>query len=1268
MKTINRASGVQITIPSKYNIAETVSPTSSKRRSGPGRVFGPIPLPKNRGEAGAVNDVVVAAFGGQEMQLVDQVEIIPPPAVTSTTRKKGVRSSAAAKNVTDFKLALAPNEDAVVLLEQDGMYSWQFANEIKSKKARSAKRGVPAVDAQRLVQFRITLDMEPSTNDRSTRRGILEDFALDKVKAFIFKFAARVAVGQAMKYLERNVRRGLVNMTDVEDPAKWELVTNPSTLKLPKNRPARILLFIHGTFSSTIGGYGPLTTTPWGRKFLQTAQSNYDAVIGFDHATLSDDPLENATDLLNRLQMIDWTYTPRFDIITHSRGGLVARSLMEHLLPLSKFKAVIERVIFVAVTNGGTKLAEPENWQTLIDMYTNISVAACRLIGMIPQAKPVTTIFNEIVKSIGALVKYSATTAINDRNIPGLAAMEPDGKFISNLNLEQPAQPSIDKSYYCAVTSDFKPNLLDNDHEPKELPQRFLLWAAKVLAGQLMKEPNDLVVNTASMTNVDPQIGKYMKDSLDFGSNPLVYHTNYFIQPEVVNAFARWLSLTEEVKTSPTRRRSKSKDEEKPKPDLVIDGGMARIDVPAIVDTDIFITNAMMPLLETVKAIQKESPSYVVIRRDYQGGTLDYAFAAEDIMEMSGGQSGQTPLLHALNLHETDRSNTVSITDVMKLMGITEGTATSRREVVLSGEQPVGVLRDEIKPSSGITLAGFAGIVSEPRTDAELIQTRRIMPSFAKPGGFMHMGSQPGGYAAPSRRGQRAKPPITSDAKAPTTITCHFRAEMDQEIIVKRTTTIEVMISREIIGQLINAVAAEEQAEIDPSRKLFIQVLPKVNLESVDEGWTEIDAPQPASPQRLYFIVKATDLGEGEIWVIARQGQVPLVTLILKPEIVKARGEANHRAVAQATTPEAPKLASPLHQLLISEQRNGGQLTYKFHLQSPDLKLLEFGESKPIIGDRTKYVAKLYEEIENRWLGNKDDVKNFTEELRALGAAMFDELIPPNIQKALWKYRKQIKSIMVIAEEPFIPWEIVHLKQPEKPLSGDVQFLGQMGLVRWLQDAGWPPDKLSIQKGNARYVIPQYPHPDYVLPQAEQEAKFLEKKFAATAVEPSSGAVRELISKPDSFGLLHFACHGAADQDNIANAQLILQGRVNGQDYIPDFLSATTVEQNANLSEGGNAPLIVLNACQTGRAGYKLTGIGGFAQAFLKRKAGAFVGTLWSVGDVPARTFTEEFYTQLIKGSTIAEATIKAREKAQKAGDATWLAYVVYGHPHARIK
>jgi len=90
-----------------------------------------------------------------------------------------------------------------------------------------------------------------------------------------------------------------------------------------------------------------------------------------------------------------------------------------------------------------------------------------------------------------------------------------------------------------------------------------------------------------------------------------------------------------------------------------------------------------------------------------------------------------------------------------------------------------------------------------------------------------------------------------------------------------------------------------------------------------------------------------------------------------------------------------------------------------------------------------------------------------------------------------------------------------------------------------------------------------------------------------------------------------------------------------------------------------------LNACQAGRAGYKLSGIGGFARAFLTGKAGVFVGALWSVGDQPARTFTEHFYERLLAGDRLAEATIAARGVAREAGEATWLAYVIYGHPHA---
>ncbi len=1243
------------------------------------------------------NEAIIAAFGNQEMQLVDQVELTPIPSVSVRARRRGTLSEPA-DNTSEFALILAASEDAVVLLEQDGMFSWHFANTSSIEATRSTKRGGHAAAPQRLVTFTVFLPPQ-IPKQRTTKRGIIGDFVFDNVKAFIFKFTARIALGHAMKFLERNVRRGLVSMTEL-DPARWELITDPTLLKLPANRAARVLLFVHGTFSSTIGGYGSLAATPWGREFLRAAHADYDAVIGFDHATLSDDPLENATDLLKRLQSIDWPHPPRFDVITHSRGGLVLRCLTEHLLPLANFPARFERIIFVAATNGGTRLAEPENWHTLINLYTDLSVAASRLIGMMPQARPFTVILNEIIHGLGAFVKYCATVAIDERVVPGLAAMKPDGDFIKTLNEEQVGQPTVEQSYYCAITSDFKPRLLGTDHEPKELSHRLVQWITDIFVDQLMKEPNDLVVNTASMTRVDPQLGKYIKDSLDFGSNPQVYHTNYFVRPEVINALARWLRLTQPAGAGllveiplPTTRRGKLGGVVKasglnvpggssPRPDIVVMGGVTRGEVPAEVDTDIFVIAATTPVCEAIEAIEEAIPSFVVVRRDYQGDTLNYAFTTEEILDIGTQCSDRTALSVAFNLHEIDASVNRSVGGSMTLPVPTEGTATAMRAVVLDGDRPVGVVTGETELLSGSDLVELARMLAFPPDSAvvssspntDFIRARRAMPTFsaAVMDSSVSAASRP--RSTRSRDGKRAASPKKSAPSAPDTsaaavrtISCHFRAEMDQEVILKRTATVEVMISREVIGLLVHASATEGMAKIDPGRKLLIQVLPKVNFETVDDGWIEIDPPIPDSPQQLYFILKASHIGEGEVWVVARQGQVPLVTLVLKPQVVKARSENPRRAVVTATTSEAPKLIAPLHQLFITERRNGGQVSYHFQLQSPDLKLLKWGESKPIIGDRQKFVARLYEEIETRWLSNKDDVDDFIEELRAIGAAMCDELLPTDLQQALWDYRDKIKRIMVIAEEPFIPWELVHLSQPGKPLSADTLFLGQMGLVRWLHEAGWPPDALSIRKGKACYVIPAYPHPDYELPEAQLEARFLEKKFGANKIEPKSSAVRKLLSQPGAFDLLHFACHGVAEQDNISNAQLMMEGRIESGAYLPDYFSATTAEYHTNLKGDGNSPIIVLNACQAGRAGYKLTGVGGFAQAFLRRGAGAFIGTLWSVGDNPARSFTEELYDQLVKGAMLAEATVAAREKARQAGDATWLAYVVYGHPHATI-
>ncbi len=74
----------------------------------------------------------------------------------------------------------------------------------------------------------------------------------------------------------------------------------------------------------------------------------------------------------------------------------------------------------------------------------------------------------------------------------------------------------------------------------------------------------------------------------------------------------------------------------------------------------------------------------------------------------------------------------------------------------------------------------------------------------------------------------------------------------------------------------------------------------------------------------------------------------------------------------------------------------------------------------------------------------------------------------------------------------------------------------------------------------------------------------------------------------------------------------------------------------------------------------------GFAEKFLHAGAGAFIGSLWEVGDATALRFATEAYQMLMDGRTLGEAVTELRGRIRD-GDPTWLAYAVYGHPEARL-
>jgi len=552
MPSLELAAGsLRVTFPDSYDVEPPPRPDAARRQDQPpddaawtGRV----------GPTSAVSSALLEAFDVQGLDLVQRVALVPvSPSPASTEGARGRQPSRPGKMQLD--LDLARGQSAVVLLEQDGLFSWQLPTG-HDQTPPSSRRGpghpavgsaVPAsgaVPASRVARFEIDVraiaSARPTTHP-GTALAPSGDGIIGRVTAYVLKFASRFVPGALMSLLDRRPRPGLVLMTGDEVKA-WSRVDDLTEVTLPESRPARILLFVHGTFSNTAGSFGMLTATPQGRRFLESAAGSHDAVIGFDHRTLSRDPLENATDLHARLSAAHLAFPPTIDIVCYSRGGLVTRSLIEYLLPSSPWRANIGSVAFVGATNAGTLLAEPDCWNDLVDLYTNLAAGTARSIGFATGAVPRAEIVAGMVSGVGAFVKYLAWAAVTDRRIPGLAAMEPDGPFIAGINGTQSGQPVAGTPWY-VVSTDFEPRLLDDRHEPPELPRELVAKLADGLVDQLMGTENDLVVDLASMGSVDlPSGGGFIKDTLSLGTNSVVYHLNYFIQPRVCDALKNWLS------------------------------------------------------------------------------------------------------------------------------------------------------------------------------------------------------------------------------------------------------------------------------------------------------------------------------------------------------------------------------------------------------------------------------------------------------------------------------------------------------------------------------------------------------------------------------------------------------------------------------------------------------------------------------------------------------------------------------------------------------
>lgn len=352
-------------------------------------------------------------------------------------------------------------------------------------------------------------------------------------------------------------------------------------------------------------------------------------------------------------------------------------------------------------------------------------------------------------------------------------------------------------------------------------------------------------------------------------------------------------------------------------------------------------------------------------------------------------------------------------------------------------------------------------------------------------------------------------------------------------------------------------------------------------------------------------------------------------------------------------------------QLSINVFQQESATRFEYDLRSPTLGWHHRFESPPL---NEGLISQIYEDIARQSPAGEPQLELFETRLKEIGAGLLNVLFPAQLQQALWEQRDRIDTILVLSEASPVPWEILYLEEPGRSMGQAGRFLCELGLVRWLHGIRPPTETLRARTGRCCYIIPHYPHPGYQMstPALQKEAAFLEQKFSARRVEPHLDPVRQILEGPGAFDLLHFAGHANPNLGNLAGPELLLEGRIEKSDYLTEVLPASIVEQSANLvGADGTHPMVVLNASDIGRVGYKLGN--SFASAFLRVGAGVFVSALWYLSDESAVRFMAEFYERLLAGEYLARATFAARQKARMAGDACWLGYTVYGHPNARL-
>lgn len=413
----------------------------------------------------------------------------------------------------EFDVPERPGEGQVVLSVDDaGAMRWHLPEPAAAPAAATTTSRAPGVK-----RFRIPAIVLPPPIDAGPRRerSVLGAAGRRLLRVLVYPLADPIvgALGKGIagrwESEKRPHRLRRFSPSDYASPDA-PVLTAGDIAAMAAAGP--VLLFVHGTFSTSHGAFGGLPAAT-----LATLHERYGGrVVAFDHPTIATDPRENVRWLLSH-----WPATPtNLDIICHSRGGLVSRILAEKPPAFDLDGAGIEvrRLLLAGVPNQGTLLANPDHMVDMVDRLTTV-------LNLFPTG-PVT----ETLEALITLVKVLAHGALH--GLGGLASMHPGGDLLKTLNAS--AMPS---SQYFGIASNYEPT----DRGLRALVSR----AGDIVIDKVFDGAgNDLVVPTEGVfhENGSNRFPLPAERLLRFEPSDGVMHTTLFIQPSVSERILSWLA------------------------------------------------------------------------------------------------------------------------------------------------------------------------------------------------------------------------------------------------------------------------------------------------------------------------------------------------------------------------------------------------------------------------------------------------------------------------------------------------------------------------------------------------------------------------------------------------------------------------------------------------------------------------------------------------------------------------------------------------------